>query len=92
MPVKKRSAKRRFDFQTLLDAWEMPLTAGRDFFRELPTIGVGVDSHGRPDLVLAEEAWRQFGPTLLANRGPKDGPTWAERTFGRPWLDAPDGE
>lgn len=87
MPVKRRNAKRRFDLATVADAWSMCLIAGWDYFKELPAIGVEVDRMGRPDLELARDAWRTFGPTILAERGPTDGATWAERTFGRPWLE-----
>ena len=85
MPLKRRMAKRRFDLQQLVEAWSMPLVAGWDFFRDLPEIGVEVDRHGRPDLEVAREAWRVFGPTILEQRGPTAGATWAEQTFGKPW-------
>ena len=85
MPVKRRNAKRRIDLREVMEAWTMPLVSGWDFFRELPAIGVEVDRQGCPDLELAREAWRTFGPTILAERGPTEGATWAERTFGKPW-------
>lgn len=85
MPVKRRSAKRRHSIAELAMAWEMQLTVGADFFRELPTIGVALDERGNPSDEDAREAWRLVGRTILAERKPNEGPTWAERKFGLPW-------
>jgi len=85
MPVKRRAAKRRFSIAALAEAWEMQLTVGRDFFRELPSVGVAVDERGQPSEEDIAEAWRLLGPTILAERNPNEGPTWAERNLGKPW-------
>lgn len=85
MPVKRRTAKRRIDLTTLLDAWESPFETGADFFRELPSIGVPVNENGAFDRQHALEAWLLLGPTFCANRNPALRESWAEREFGRFW-------
>lgn len=85
MPAKRRNAKRRHSIADLALAWEMQLTVGYDFFRELHAIGVALDERGNPSDEDAREAWRLLGPTILAERDQNEGPTWAERKFGLPW-------
>lgn len=84
MPVKRRTDKRRLDPAAELRAWEIPFHCGRDFFRELPAIGVSVDAYGLPDRSTIEAAWRRLGAAYLAQQPSGLSEPWAQRTFGEP--------
>ena len=81
MPVRRRVARRRVDD---LKAWEVYLECGRDFFGDLPDIGLT----DPPPRAAALEAWRRLAPDLVANwaqhRHPDQGPAWAVSEFGLP--------
>ena len=66
MPVKRRNEKRRLDPATELAAWSMTFQCGTDYLQELPRIGVPTDNYSRPDLAVAEDAWRRLGTRFLA--------------------------
>ncbi|OWR00876.1 hypothetical protein [Sphingopyxis witflariensis] len=84
MPVKRRLDKRRPDDAKAYPVWAAIFDCGRDFFDELPEIGVACDKYGKPDRDAAQAAWERFGARWLAEH-PHDEPQWAEREFGRPW-------
>lgn len=84
MPVKKRADKRRMSYQQYWDIWSIVLASGRDFFGELPGIGVKVDEYGRPDREAAADAWAALGEEVI-RKNAIAGRTWGEIEFGRPW-------
>lgn len=59
MPVKRRNAKRRLDPAAEAEAWSGFFETGRDFFRDLPAIGIET-SYGRPDPAIAQDAWARL--------------------------------
>jgi hypothetical protein len=83
MPVKRRVAKRRIDLETELLFWSSVFGSGYDFFGELPSIGIAVDQHNRPDREVAREAWHRLGAIWMDDPiNPWD--PWALREFGEP--------
>jgi hypothetical protein len=87
MPVKRRAAKRRLDLAAELQAWSMVFACGRDYFNDLPSIGVLTDG-SRPDRAAAEDAWRRLGARFLAEpQDPHLTPAWALKEFGEPHAD-----
>ena len=88
MPVKRRAEKRRLDPAAELAAWSMTFQCGCDYLQELPRIGIQTDGCSRPDLAVAEDAWRRLGARFLAEpQDPRPTPAWALKQFGDPHAD-----
>lgn len=83
MPVKRRSAKRHLSLEEEYHVWELIFTTGRDFFNELPTIGLPKVNTGPLPLELVAEPWARLGDRYLAEHG-VDKPCWALRELGQP--------
>ncbi len=84
MPPKRRTEKRRMDPAAELAAWSMTFACGRDYFNDLPRIGVPMESH-RPERAAAEDAWRRLGARFLSEpQDPHLMPAWALKEFGEP--------
>lgn len=85
MPVKRRTAKRRFSTEELFFTWGQVLETGTDYFSELPALGFKSDRYGKPDRDEAREMWRMFGSRIMAEpRDPALKPVWGFREFGDP--------
>ena len=85
MPVKRRTEKRRLDPAAELAAWGMTFQCGTDYLQQLPRIGVPTDDYSRPDIDVAEDAWRRLGARLLTEpQDPHLTTPWALREFGEP--------
>lgn len=85
MPVKRRLEKRRLDPHAEAKAWESYFDCGRDFFQDLPAVGVPVGPYGKTDFETARAAWHRLGRIFLANRKPDPHrPPWALQVFGDP--------
>lgn len=84
MPVKRRTAKRRFSAFTELEAWACAFDCEYDFFSVLPEIGVETDELDRPPREVALEAWRRLGRLHLQNPNVGSGRCWALEEFGEP--------
>ena len=89
MPRSRRRSKRH-TWEAQREAWEAIFDCGRDFFGELPAIGVPTDPYGKPDMEAARDAWLRFGPGYLATHPHQiyDGQLiWALSQFGEPNAD-----
>ena len=85
MPVKRRPEKRRLDPATELAAWSLTFQCGTDYLQQLPRIGVRTNDYSRPDLAIAEDAWRRLGARFLAEPQERHPiPAWALTKFGDP--------
>lgn len=82
MPAKRRGGKRRLDPAVELGAWASVFDSGYDFFNDLSTVGVEVDSYGRPARPAVEIAWRRLGANHLAERPAGETVPWAVAEFG----------
>jgi hypothetical protein len=83
MPVKRRTAKRRVDPETEMMIWSSVFGSGRDFFGELPSLGVSAGPGGVVDREAAREAWHRLGAAYMDD--PINGcDPWALREFGEP--------
>ena len=88
MPVKRRTAKRRVSPEREYMIWQSILASGRDFFRELPELGLAPEpgTQGGAPMEAARDAWAIYGNRILdemPGRNPSWEP-WALRMFGEP--------
>jgi hypothetical protein len=67
------------------EAWDCTFETGRDFFGDLPAMGVVLDEYNRADAAAIEEAWHRLGHIFLNNRRPDlHRKAWALMKFGEP--------
>lgn len=84
---RKRTRSKRHNLEAQRFTWESVFDCGRDFFGELPELGVATDKYGRPDPDEAREAWQRLGPDYLASHPREKSPgiqIWALEQFGEP--------